>query len=314
MDLLKRPNYRLKVENWWEDGTKDEPEFYELTEIDGNLKLTRREFLAVTALLSALLSGCASLSPILSCKDIKAHKDSVNSVSFSPDGKLLASGSSDHTIKLWEVATGKLLKTLEGHKGSVYSVSFSPDGKLLASGSYDKTIKLWEVASGKLLKTLEGHKGLVKSVSFSPDGKLLASGSGDNTIKLWEVASGKLLKTLEGHKNYVISVSFSPDGKLLASGSWDHTIKLWDVASGKLLSSFFDPKATEKDCKGVTFKYVNEYGQVVTYTLPCGSPIPPGATCLCNCIPGTYVKPAPSVGGTYRYCTCVPVCVCIPVV
>jgi len=136
MDLLKRPNYRLKVENWWEDGTKDEPEFYELTEIEGNLKLTRHEFLAVTALLSTLLSGWVERGEAKeadSCKDIKAHKSYVNSVSFSPDGKLLASGSYDNTIKLWEVATGKLLKTLEGHKDDVYSVSFSPDGKLLAS-------------------------------------------------------------------------------------------------------------------------------------------------------------------------------------
>jgi hypothetical protein len=133
-------------------------------------------------------------------------------------------------------------------------------------------------------------------------------------VERGEAKEADSCKDIKAHKNFVESVSFSPDGKLLASGSGDKTIKLWDVASGKLLSSFFDPKATEKDCKGVTFKYVNEYGQVVTYTLPCGSPIPPGATCLCNCIPGTYVKPAPSVGGTYRYCTCVPVCVCIPVV
>ena len=275
MNILKRPDYRLKVENWWEDGTKDEIEFYELTEIDGKLKLTRREFLAVTALLSALLSGCASLSKMSgadSCKDIKAHN------SF------------------------------------VLSISFNPDGKLLASGSYDKTIKLWEVPSGKLIKTLEGHEADVKSVSFSPDGKLLASGSKDKTIKLWEVPSGKLIKTLKGHKNWVKSVSFSPDGKLLASGSYDKTIKLWEVPSGKLLSVFFDPKVTEEDCKGVTFKYINEYGQVVTYTLPCGSPIPPGATCICNCIPGSLPRPTPSPGGTYQYCTCVPVCVCIPVV
>jgi WD40 repeat protein len=106
-------------------------------------------------------------------------------VSFSPDGKTLASGSGDSTTKLWDVATGQALKTLTGHQEIVYSVSFSPDGKTLASSSEDKTIKLWDVATGQALQTLTGHQHAVSSVSFSPDGKTLASGSWDTTIKLW---------------------------------------------------------------------------------------------------------------------------------
>ncbi len=97
----------------------------------------------------------------------------VFSVSFSSDVKILASGSFDHTIKLWEVDTGRLVKTLEGHNWTVTSVSFSPDAKTLVSGSGDQTIKLWEVSSGRLLKTVEAHNA-VSSVSFSPDGKYLA--------------------------------------------------------------------------------------------------------------------------------------------
>ena len=170
-------------------------------------------------------------------KTLSGHSYGVNSVSFSPDGKYLASGSSDKTIKLWDVASGICLKTLSGHSGVVYSVSFSPDGKYLASGSADKTIKLWDVASGRNLQTLRRHSGSVESVSFSPDGKYLASGSYDNTIKLWDVASGRNLQTLSGHSSYVESVSFSPDGKYLASGSYDNTIKLWDVASGTCLQT-----------------------------------------------------------------------------
>jgi hypothetical protein len=166
---------------------------------------------------------------------LETHSRSVWSVSFSPDGKTLASGSEDKTIKLWDVTTGKEIHTLQGHSSSVWSVSFSPDGKTLASGSDDKTIKLWDVTTGKEIHTLQGHSSSVWSVSFSPDGKTLASGSEDKTIKLWDITTGKAIHTLQGHSSVVSSVSFSPDGKTLASGSWDKTIKLWDVTTGKAI-------------------------------------------------------------------------------
>ena len=199
------------------------------------------------------------------------HTDRVYSMSFSPDGTILASGSYDDTIKLWNVATGKIITvlkqrrrvdsisfspdgetlainihriklwnvatgtnitTLKGHNSTTNSVSFSPDGGTLASGSHDKTIKLWDVATGTNIATLEGHTKSVNSVSFSPDGGTLASGSYDKTIKLWDVATGTNIATLEGHTSLISSVSFSPDGGTLASGSYDKTIKLWDVATG----------------------------------------------------------------------------------
>ncbi len=163
------------------------------------------------------------------------HSDGVWSVSFSPDGQTLASGSGDKTIKLWDVKTGKELRTIKGHSDPVISVSFSPDGHTLASGSGDKTIKLWDVKTGKELRTIKGHSDPVISVSFSPDGHTLASGSGDKTIKLWDVKTGKELHTLSGHSFGVYSVSFSPDGQTLASSSDDKTIKLWDVKTGKEL-------------------------------------------------------------------------------
>jgi WD40 repeat protein len=168
---------------------------------------------------------------------VLSHPSQVWSVSYSPDGKTLASGSADGTVKLWDVGTGKELKTLKGHQGAVISVSYSPDGKTLASASYD-TVKLWDVVTGKELKTLNQY--WVNSVSFSPDGKTLASGSRDKTVKLWDVGTGKELKTLNGHQDVVISVSYSPDGKTLASGSVDKTVKLWDVGTGKELKTLND--------------------------------------------------------------------------
>jgi WD40 repeat protein len=174
---------------------------------------------------------------------LQGHKY-LRSVSYSPDGQTLASGSYDGTVKIWEVGTGKLLQTLTVHKFSVNSdkfsvnsVSYSPDGKTLASGSEDKTVKIWEVGTGKLLQTLDRNESAVKSVSYSPDGKTLASGSYDGTVKIWEVGTGKLLQTLTGNKFPVTSVSYSPDSKTLASGGGDNTVKLWEVRTGKLLQT-----------------------------------------------------------------------------
>ncbi|WNF13017.1 hypothetical protein [Microcystis aeruginosa] len=178
------------------------------------------------------------------------HNDGVWSVSFSPDGKTLATGSEDKTIKLWNVETGQEIRTLTGHNDGVWSVSFSSDGKTLATGSEDKTIKLWNVETGEEIGTLSGHNGSVYSVSFSPDGKTLVSGSADNTIKLWNVETGQEIRTLTRHPSSVYSVSFSPDGKTLVSGSGDNTIKLWNVETGQEIRTL---KGHDGDVNSVNF-------------------------------------------------------------
>ena len=172
----------------------------------------------------------AEVSPLL-IASFEGHRSEVAAVSFPPDGTLLASGSRDGTIRLWNVATRERIATLEGHTDGVAAVSFSPDGTLLASGSWDQTIKLWDVTTRERIATLGGHTDGVAAVSFSPDGTLLASGSRDGTVRLWGVTTRERIATLGGHRTWVNAVSFSPDGTLLASGSWDQTIKLWDVAT-----------------------------------------------------------------------------------
>ena len=160
---------------------------------------------------------------------LKGHTDWVSSVSFSHDGRTLASGSADATVRLWNVAARQDIATLKEHRDGVTSVSFSRDGRALASGSWDTTVKLWNAATHANTATLEGHTDAVRSVSFAPDGKTLASGGEDSTVKLWDVETELNFTTL-AHVSPVTSVSFSRNGMRLASGTADGTVELWDTS------------------------------------------------------------------------------------
>ncbi len=163
----------------------------------------------------------------------QAHTDTVRALAFSPDGRTLATGSWDGTIKLWDIESGALLWT-SWFTDNIESLAFAPDGRTLASGGDDATVQLWDATSGTHRQTLSGQRGPVFALAWSPDGSLLASGGIDEGIRLWELSGAKpetFVRMLAGHTNWVLGLAFAPDGTQLVSGSWDATVRLWDVES-----------------------------------------------------------------------------------
>jgi len=165
------------------------------------------------------------------------HTDSVYSVVYSPDGLLLASGSIDGTVRIWDTRTGEeTMPPLRSGDIIASSVAFAPDGKTVASGTGSGVVCMWRLLdSPTSLQRLSGHSDWVQSIAFSPNRPLLASASSDHSVRLWSTSTGQQLTVLEGHAADVVSVTFSPDGDILATGSWDHTIRLWNGATGEPL-------------------------------------------------------------------------------
>lgn len=163
---------------------------------------------------------------------IAAHRDLIYDLAFSPGGQLLASAGYDRLIKLWDITSGKEVRTLKDHSDTIYALSFSPDGKLLASAAADRAVKVWDVASGKRLYTLSDNTDWVYAVAWSPDGKHLAAGGVDKSIRVWEVSSteGRLVQSAFAHEGPITKLVYSADGQTLYSSGEDRTVKSWDTA------------------------------------------------------------------------------------
>ena len=185
--------------------------------------------------LSLFKKSSNDVKNITLAKTLKSHSQSVWATAVSANGQVLASGSQDCTIKVWNAATGKLQRTLTGHKDTIRSLAISADGRTLASGSGDTTIKLWELPTGKLIGTFSGHSSPVWSVAIAPDGKTLLSASEDGSVNIWNLATGATQTIEAAHRSRIFAIALSPDQKTFATGSKDKTIKLWQLATGKLI-------------------------------------------------------------------------------
>ncbi|KAI1904052.1 hypothetical protein AGOR_G00001710 [Albula goreensis] len=189
---------------------------------------------------------------------LENHQLGVVSVDISHNGALAASSSLDANIRLWDLESGKQIKSMDAGPVDAWTVAFSrtpdtsqqaatwgsiaysPDGKYLASGAIDGIINIFDIATGKLLHTLEGHAMPIRSLTFSPDSQLLVTASDDGYIKIYDVQHANLAGTLSGHGSWVLNVAFSPDHTHFVSSSSDKSVKVWDASSRACVNTFFD--------------------------------------------------------------------------
>ncbi len=175
---------------------------------------------------------------------MRGHGAGIEVVAFAPDGKRIASGSQDGTIRLWDAATSQEVRRLEAKDGMVYAMAFAPDGKTLASGGKRKAVHLWDVATGRELRFFDNPGKFILRMAFAPDGKTLATrGMDEKDIRLWDVAKGESIRRLRGPTAGVPSLAFRPDGQTIAAGCDDGTVRLWDALSGEVHRTLTVPNA-----------------------------------------------------------------------
>ena len=180
---------------------------------------------------------------------LKGHTDTVYASSVSPVKYLLATGSRDQSIKLWNLETQTLDKTLVDSGAVIHALAFSPDGTKLASGGSDNRLRVWDVDAGNELQSLAGHTDTILSLAYSPDGSRIATGSSDTNIRIWKTSDYSVERVITGHTGFVYTLAFNSNGSELISGSADDRVKIWRTSDG---ANVFD-SVTNEDVHEVAF-------------------------------------------------------------
>jgi WD40 repeat protein len=251
---------------------------------------------------------------------------------YSPQDDTLYTGDLDGFIRQWDMETGEMLNEFISESGIVLGLSISPDGKYLAWGGVDDNfVHLWDLAAGEEIESWNAPGSIVSLTAFSPDGRWLAVSGEWNEIVVIDLTTLRQEYMLSAPGNEIRALSFSPDSQLLAAGTDIGSIVFWNTDSFEQINDapddcLFDPDAAPAGDEFNTVRVTAADGITRTYTLPCGSPIPAGAICTCDCVPGTFAGELPTIGGSRpsgssggrgcscdEVCTCVPVCVCMAV-
>ncbi len=223
---------------------------------------------------------------------------SIQSLAIGPAGDLLV-GAGRHEITVWSLSTLNVLLKIESRLGNVELIALNRDASLLAVADSSGDVTIW-TGDGKLATNLSGHTGSVKAMVFSGDNTQLLTGGIDSTVKVWSMNDGSLLKDIPLDETAIESMAFTPNGKQLIVGG-AKSIHLWSLPEGKQTACLLDLECNEKKTKGLEYDVTTEEGETISYTLPCGSPIPEGTVCTCNCVPGKIAPAkAPSSSGNSR--------------
>ncbi|MFC2158091.1 WD40 repeat domain-containing protein [Acidobacteriota bacterium] len=236
----------------------------------------------------------------------------------NPAGTMAATGSSEGDITLWDIPSGHMIDEFKAHNKRITNLIFGAEGTFLISSAAEDHVKIWEIPSMELLQNINfPHWSFSPDITLSPDGSRLII-SNRREVGVWDVYEGKWSempgKTLARFHNY----AFSPDNSILAGGTNSGGISLLEMPHFKLSTCLFDKAALARGKEGITYTAQDQYGRIITYYLPCGSPIPSGAVCTCNCVPGTYSAPSKATPRTTRrtgtrVCTCNKICTCVPI-
>ncbi len=239
----------------------------------------------------------------------EGHTAPVSSVHVSPDGTTVYSGSLDGSVREWSITQRRFLRKLQPVVSPISDTALSHDGKFIAAGSRDGAVHVWSLPDGNLRASSKYHLEPVRSVQISKDNQTIVSGSEDGTVKRWSVKDVTLIDTIAEQIGAITRILLSRDDLLLIVGTALGIAMVWDLVAHRVRTFLFDPSIAPSTVRGRTYSiYDNNLGRTMSYTLPCGSPVPSGATCICNCVPGLQPAEQPAK----PVCTCEHVCRCVP--
>ena len=234
--------------------------------------------------------------------------DSINALAVTPNGHILLAGGKHGHVSLWTLPHAHKTQT---SPAEVSALAIAPNGALALSAHADGRLRLWHLPELRPGKTYKSPLGKPLSIAIRPQMDMFVMGSEKHEVGLWQLAASTP-QLLKGHAAAVNAVAITPDGSLLISGSEDKTIRLWLLPTGKLLRNLIDLTINYRHVEGSKYEGTDVYGRNIVFTLPCGSPMPPGAVCICNCVPGELAMPENytqhyNSGGS---CTCDLICTC----